>query len=320
MSRLNVDVVKQAIADLQQQGIKPTNANIVKFLGYGSFSTLAKIRKTHPLLFYPQQNTADNIKDTNDTLNTPKIHNTVHTDVASLDSIWNTLKTRIDTLIDARLATEKPPSDDTAADALLKQQLEHTQTALKKLQLKEHELLEQVQFHQNRAETLAQEKAALQAEWDEEHTTATYYKENYFRLIGENAQIKEGLWPTEETPDGHQKLAVKELILPTRLIPQFKERANKDYEGSQHIAISKLLERALEIDKPVSSKNKAPKEKKRHASNESAKKRLLELKGQHPNWSLTLMSKTLADEGHFNLRGKVFNTGTLAKWLNPDKY
>lgn len=52
MARLTLETVKQATDSLQKQGKKPSNRNIINWLGYGSFSTLKKLREHHPELFY----------------------------------------------------------------------------------------------------------------------------------------------------------------------------------------------------------------------------------------------------------------------------
>ena len=49
--RLTVEKVSQAIAELTAQNQKPTNRAIIKYLGYGSFSILSKLRQTHPEIF-----------------------------------------------------------------------------------------------------------------------------------------------------------------------------------------------------------------------------------------------------------------------------
>lgn len=50
-TRLNIEVVRQAINELTAQGQKPTNQNIVSHLGYGSYSTLTILRKEYPDVF-----------------------------------------------------------------------------------------------------------------------------------------------------------------------------------------------------------------------------------------------------------------------------
>jgi uncharacterized coiled-coil protein SlyX len=52
MARLTLETVKQATDTLQNQGKKPSNRNIINWLGYGSFSTLKKLREHHPEVFY----------------------------------------------------------------------------------------------------------------------------------------------------------------------------------------------------------------------------------------------------------------------------
>ena len=51
MTQLTLETVKLATDTLKTQGLKPTNRKIVDYLGYGSFSTLKKIRESHPELF-----------------------------------------------------------------------------------------------------------------------------------------------------------------------------------------------------------------------------------------------------------------------------
>lgn len=60
MAQLSLETVKQAINILKSQGKKLTNRNIVEHLGYGSFSTLKKIREHHPELF----SAVDTLSDT----------------------------------------------------------------------------------------------------------------------------------------------------------------------------------------------------------------------------------------------------------------
>ena len=66
MAQLSVETVKQAVDILKSQGKKLTNRNIVAYLGYGSFSTLKKIRECHPELFRVVDTQTISISDTDE--------------------------------------------------------------------------------------------------------------------------------------------------------------------------------------------------------------------------------------------------------------
>lgn len=66
MAQLSMETVKQAIDILKSQGKKLTNRNIVAYLGYGSFSTLKKIRECHPELFSAVDTQTISISDTDE--------------------------------------------------------------------------------------------------------------------------------------------------------------------------------------------------------------------------------------------------------------
>lgn len=107
MARLNIEVVRQAINELTAQGIKPTNPNIVKHIGYGSYSTLTILRKEYPDVFGVSQ------KRTN-TSNT--VHNMVHNTVTDsmIHSVWQRIEPRIDdkiqTVFNTQYSTDKRQS------------------------------------------------------------------------------------------------------------------------------------------------------------------------------------------------------------------
>lgn len=107
MARLNIEVVTQAINELTAQGIKPTNPNIVKHLGYGSYSTLTILRKEYPDVFGVSQkrtNTANTVQNT--------VQNTV-TD-SMIHSVWQRIEPRIDdkiqTVLNTKYSTTTPDS------------------------------------------------------------------------------------------------------------------------------------------------------------------------------------------------------------------
>jgi uncharacterized coiled-coil protein SlyX len=49
--RLTIEAVQKAIDDLQSEGIKPTYQTIVERVGYGSYTTLKRLRNRHPDVF-----------------------------------------------------------------------------------------------------------------------------------------------------------------------------------------------------------------------------------------------------------------------------
>lgn len=64
MAQLSPIVVKEAIDTLRDQGKKVTNRNIIDCLGYGSFSTLKKIRESYPEFFSDTYNDTIVVSDT----------------------------------------------------------------------------------------------------------------------------------------------------------------------------------------------------------------------------------------------------------------
>ncbi len=82
---------------------------------------------------------------------------------------------------------------------------------------------------------------------------AMEYKKDYFRLIEENAMIRDGLWPTEVTPEGFHRLSVQEIVLPSKLTDKFKKFAYSN-NVSQSEAISLLVAMALEAKLDVKKK------------------------------------------------------------------
>jgi len=93
MARLTLETVKQATDSLQNQGKKPSNRNIINWLGYGSFSTLKKLREHHPEVFY-----------CTDTLN---VADDTHKADASLEARVARLETTVQQLIPGK-ATSSP--------------------------------------------------------------------------------------------------------------------------------------------------------------------------------------------------------------------
>jgi len=49
--RLTIEAVQKAIDDLQNEGIKPTYQTIIERVGYGSYTTLKRLRNRHPNVF-----------------------------------------------------------------------------------------------------------------------------------------------------------------------------------------------------------------------------------------------------------------------------
>jgi uncharacterized coiled-coil protein SlyX len=94
MARLTLETVKQATDSLQNQGKKPSNRNIINWLGYGSFSTLKKLREHHPEVFY-----------CTDTLNVAKYD--THKGGASLEARVARLEITVHKLIQVK-ATSSP--------------------------------------------------------------------------------------------------------------------------------------------------------------------------------------------------------------------
>jgi hypothetical protein len=94
MARLTFETVKQAIDTLHNQGKKPSNRNIINWLGYGSFSTLKKLREHHPEVFY-----------CTDTLNVAKYD--THKGDASLEARVARLESMVHKLIQVK-ATSSP--------------------------------------------------------------------------------------------------------------------------------------------------------------------------------------------------------------------
>jgi len=86
MARLTIEAVQHAINELQAQGKKPTNQNVISFLGHGSFSTLTKLRKLYPDVFgtnNPKLNTVQNT-----------VQNTV--DDLFVNTVWQRLEPHVD--------------------------------------------------------------------------------------------------------------------------------------------------------------------------------------------------------------------------------
>lgn len=87
-NRLNIDVVKKAIDAIIAEGRCPTNKNIVNYLGYGSYSTLTILRKSHPNVFgvSPKR------------INTNTVQNTVDNSLwTRIDKRFNEMQTVLDT-------------------------------------------------------------------------------------------------------------------------------------------------------------------------------------------------------------------------------
>ena len=91
MTQLTLETVKLATDTLKTQGLKPTNRKIVDYLGYGSFSTLKKIREHHPELFAPIDTTAS-------TTNTPQRDTLLEQRVSSLETSLQSIQQMLQTL------------------------------------------------------------------------------------------------------------------------------------------------------------------------------------------------------------------------------
>lgn len=97
MARLTIELVKHAINELKAQGKKPTNQNIIDFIGYGSFSTLANFRKLYPTVFVSILNTVnDTVQDT--------LFNTVNENL--VNAFWERLEPRVKNCI--KSVSEQP--------------------------------------------------------------------------------------------------------------------------------------------------------------------------------------------------------------------
>ncbi len=336
MNRLNIEIVKQAVDQLKAKGIKPTNKAIVEQIGYGSFSTLTQLRKQYPSVF-------DTTVPKQSTVKTPHIVSGTHNAGVSVDSgivdvIWSAIIERVDTLIEDKLDIKRRKASDLNDLAQLRDlwldavgqlssqesqfvdslnrenELQRTITELKERIAELTDLLEDREARLKELEKKVTDLESTPAELNDMRD----YKERYFQLIEENGRIKEGLWPAETTPDGYQKLSVKEIALPSALIPKLRDFAHKHCEGSQHEAVARLVSAALDADlPPAPTKAKAPDNKRgRKTGNDAAKARLKKLKELHPSWSLTALSVELAKEGYLDRKGQRFRTGTLSRWLS----
>ncbi len=92
MTQLTLETVKLATDTLKTQGLKPTNRKIIDYLGYGSFSTLKKIREHHPELFAPIDTTAS-------TTNTPQRDTLLEQRVSSLETSLQSIQQMLPVLI-----------------------------------------------------------------------------------------------------------------------------------------------------------------------------------------------------------------------------
>ena len=92
MNRLNIEIVKQAISEIRAAGMYPSFKAILKHIGFGSYSTLTKLKAQYPSVF-DTQNALDS-----DTLNTQA--NTENTTQANTHTTDNyTLNTLLTTAI-----------------------------------------------------------------------------------------------------------------------------------------------------------------------------------------------------------------------------
>lgn len=106
MARLTIEVVRQAINQLRTQGKNPTNQNIVNCIGYGSFSTLTKLRKLYPDVFgltSSSQNTLSTVQNTVDDL--------------LVNAVWRRIEPHIDNHVQSVLK-QQYSTDNTVQNTL----------------------------------------------------------------------------------------------------------------------------------------------------------------------------------------------------------
>jgi len=84
MNKLNIEIVKKAISEIRSTGAYPSFKAILKHVGYGSYSTLTKLKAQYPSVFDTQATT---------------VVNTV------VNTVDNTPTTDIDTLINTKINT-----------------------------------------------------------------------------------------------------------------------------------------------------------------------------------------------------------------------
>jgi len=95
MNRLNIEIVKQAISEIRATGMYPSFKAILKHIGFGSYSTLTKLKAQYPSVF-DTQNALDS-----DTLNTQaNTENTTQANTHTTDN-YTLLTTAINTHFNA---------------------------------------------------------------------------------------------------------------------------------------------------------------------------------------------------------------------------
>ena len=115
MARLTIESVRHAINELQTQNKKPTNQNIVSFLGYGSFSTLANLRKAYPEAFGASN---------------PNLPSTVrNTDDLFVNAVWQRIEPRVDKHVQSVLKQQQYTTD-TVDNTELQTKFEQIQSEL----------------------------------------------------------------------------------------------------------------------------------------------------------------------------------------------
>jgi len=364
MNRLNIEIVKKAITEIRATGEYPSFKAILAHVGYGSYSTLTKLKAQYPNIFdhtiVATVDTDHTPYDTVNPLNTTQSDTRIDILERQLQQVLKRLYMPTDSTQlktpNAQLKRELLKTQNELSNSLSelelerrknivlqekleanKEGIEDLETNVKQLEVnlkqsfeKEKasserlsEVVDELESLQAQLERLKKKRLELEETLEEANEQKKDYKDSYFRLIKENARLKDGLWPSEDTPDGFKKLSVSEIVLAKNQRDKFKKFAQTQGNLSQSEAVSKLIKLALDSqDERKDQKQSKPasiNQPKKPNSNE-AKIRLKELKAEYPDDNNPQLAQRLADEGFLNSKGDVYGRDVIHKWLHPEKY
>ena len=316
MNRLTIEIVSQAISEIRAKGEYPSFKAILKHVGYGSYSTLTKLKAKYPSVFKtPVATTLDTSNTTViDTLNTATdtsnttVIDTLNTQITTaLNTHFAALEQRLEQRFEQRLAQFK---NELLAE--LKKNDCTSETEVEKLK-RQIEVLET----QNQQLKAANEKLTQRVE------TLQAANERKEKLIEQGHDSFKGLSKEYESILSKNKQLEKQLELKHQQVEQLKadlERLNLT-EQELKIALENVDKLAAENEalrsslKPskVATQIKTTESK---STVEQGHDRFIQLRHQYPNATQTELARILDNEGYKSSTGKSFSKSVINRWFH----
>lgn len=317
MNRLNIEIVQTAIAEIRLTGVYPSFKAILKHVGYGSYSTLTKLKAQYPSVFNtPDATVAATQSDTLDTEPTTAV-NTQHTDIDTLHTLINTeINTHFDALeqrfeqrfelLKSELLSElkKSSLDSVSSDKMnqtivalktenieLLNQLEKQASLIQKLTTDNNQL---VLKNRNKFETIEQLQADIQRL--EEAKTEAFERSKNAEIERDEA-LNEVIKMASENTELRSKLAISATEIESKSEP-------------------------VDTTEPEQNDSKIEPENKPEIkfTLDEAHERFDELRDQFPSKTQTEYLRMLDAEGYKNSVGKKISPSNISRWSKQREY